>query len=528
VEGLPLRTQGQWKATVKELVPEGRQRVGAEGEVLIVAAGEARKSLSKLLPGQSITLTLRTRGLNTPVELAAGGGPLLLRAGEIVPSDSPHAPRHPRTAVGFGEREIVLVTVDGRQPGWGKGMTLYTLAQLMRELGCTDALNLDGGGSTTAWVRGKVVNRPSDGAERPIANALLVRSSAPKGPLARLVVGVRRIIAVAGATFPLPVWLTDRSFNPVAADPAQVRADVLGGPRGAQRVQAEYTGGELKVYGGPGRAVLRLSHPGAPTAQAFLDLRVMDRPATLEVLPPVTYLCAGERAHLGAEGLDEQGRRAWIPQDEVVWQVVGEGLVDHHRGVIEGARPGAVGEVLASLRGAQGTATVHVAAPVVVEDFQGRAPVRFDKYPAGERVSGQLEVVQDPDRAGNLFCRITYDLGAPKGTRAAYLRLDRKLGKALRLSALVRARADEAPWLRVAVLDGNGTRHTLTLASKVTWSDQFKRVTVRLPDGMKPPIVWQSVYVVALGGHTSRGWVDVDDLQAERVKTGEGGQNAEE
>ena len=73
------------------------------------------------------------------------------------------------------------MTVDGRQPGCSVGMTLAELASLMRELGCSDALNLDGGGSTTLWTRGAVVNRPSDGQERAVADGLLLFSTAPKG-----------------------------------------------------------------------------------------------------------------------------------------------------------------------------------------------------------------------------------------------------------------------------------------------------------------------------------------------------------
>ncbi len=97
-----------------------------------------------------------------------------MREGEIVAAESP---RHPRTAVGFNADEILLVTVDGRQKDWSVGMTMVELARLMAELGCTEALNLDGGGSTTAWVDGEVVNRPSDGGQRRIANALLVIST---------------------------------------------------------------------------------------------------------------------------------------------------------------------------------------------------------------------------------------------------------------------------------------------------------------------------------------------------------------
>ena len=84
--------------------------------------------------------------------------------------------RHPRTAVGIGRSGtlLLLVTVDGRQET-SVGMSLQELAELMLELGAVDALNLDGGGSTTAVVRGEIASSPSDASgERTVANALLL------------------------------------------------------------------------------------------------------------------------------------------------------------------------------------------------------------------------------------------------------------------------------------------------------------------------------------------------------------------
>ncbi len=109
-----------------------------------------------------------------------GGFPLLIRGGEVVgdlevaarPSFA--AARHPRTAAGIDRDTgmLWLVVVDGRS-GESVGMSLPELAALFHELGVEDAVNLDGGGSSTMWVRGKVVNSPSDPAgERPVANGL--------------------------------------------------------------------------------------------------------------------------------------------------------------------------------------------------------------------------------------------------------------------------------------------------------------------------------------------------------------------
>ena len=84
--------------------------------------------------------------------------------------------RHPRTMIGVdGDGAIWLVTVDGRNPFLSVGMTFVELQRLARRLGLRSALNLDGGGSTTMWVAGEIVNHPSDPAgPRPVSDAILV------------------------------------------------------------------------------------------------------------------------------------------------------------------------------------------------------------------------------------------------------------------------------------------------------------------------------------------------------------------
>ena len=91
--------------------------------------------------------------------------------------------RHPRTAVAkLKDGKFLMVTVDGRQPGVSVGMTLQELAEYLLSLGATDAMNLDGGGSTTMFLDGRVVNTPSDKeGERKVSDAILVTLRNKKG-----------------------------------------------------------------------------------------------------------------------------------------------------------------------------------------------------------------------------------------------------------------------------------------------------------------------------------------------------------
>lgn len=132
---------------------------------------------TSIFVNDTITIIFNTNPFKGQVFSMTGGGPTLIINGTI-PGGLQTAV-HPRTAVGINRdsSKAFFVTVDGRQPGFSVGMSLPELANYMLSIGCWNAVNLDGGGSTTMVVRNRVVNSPSDAAgERSVANALLAIS----------------------------------------------------------------------------------------------------------------------------------------------------------------------------------------------------------------------------------------------------------------------------------------------------------------------------------------------------------------
>ena len=156
----------------------GGVNIPANGFVLI-ASGAARPPLERVARGTSAKLSIKP--INWPtITTALGGGPRLVRNGQIYVTNEGFrsdvlSGTGPRTAFGIDKagRYIILVA-DGRQGYYSTGLTLQELAATMQKLGAVDAMNLDGGGSTALVVKNRVVNRPSDGVERRVANALLV------------------------------------------------------------------------------------------------------------------------------------------------------------------------------------------------------------------------------------------------------------------------------------------------------------------------------------------------------------------
>ncbi len=122
-------------------------------------------------------------------EFIVSGGPLLLWNGRRLEEPEKESisrvfflARHPRTAAGVrADGTLLFVTVDGRRAKESVGMSIPELTDLMLELGCVSAINLDGGGSTTMVIEGKTVNRPSSsGGDRQNGDAILLFPRAEK------------------------------------------------------------------------------------------------------------------------------------------------------------------------------------------------------------------------------------------------------------------------------------------------------------------------------------------------------------
>ena len=182
VQGKPLRVTSGPLATGKTPIPR-------DGYVLSFGGTRPPPPLQSLRIGSRIELDTKYTAIDgsaadwEKAEAIVGGAGLLLLDGRIITdwkveqlAQTFAQTRHPRTLVGtHADGSIWLVTVDGRQPRLSAGMSLFELRALVQRLGMRNALNLDGGGSTTMWVRGKIVNSPSDAAgARRVSDALIV------------------------------------------------------------------------------------------------------------------------------------------------------------------------------------------------------------------------------------------------------------------------------------------------------------------------------------------------------------------
>ncbi len=194
---LPLTPNYENPYRVESVSGDGNSLIPRDGAVLWMNARLRDESTSQFKTGANGTLKL---SLSPPewnqVRHAIGGRLRLVKNGEINETivemhnaEKRHTPgkrtpvlnlsHEPRTALGYNVDTLFFVVADGRQPKYSTGLTLYELASILIELGATEAINLDGGSSSTFVVKDTVINKPSGQKERDVLNAAFITADGP-------------------------------------------------------------------------------------------------------------------------------------------------------------------------------------------------------------------------------------------------------------------------------------------------------------------------------------------------------------
>jgi hypothetical protein len=189
---LPPDAQTRIIGTISEIREPATEQIIPENSLLLAEPSDTKDSqrkFRKLEVGMRVTVRMLVRmEKQADITDAIAGLPILVTAGHAAIQGELTdyiKLRHPRTAVCYNEQNYMFVVVDGRQPKLSVGMTLEELADLMVSLGCTEAMNTDGGGSTEMAVnvpqknspgtsKLEIVNSPSDGPERGRPNAWMI------------------------------------------------------------------------------------------------------------------------------------------------------------------------------------------------------------------------------------------------------------------------------------------------------------------------------------------------------------------
>jgi exopolysaccharide biosynthesis protein len=535
---LPLAAGRTLTGTVA-FVKAGGDSPISPSDVILSGSGAASTFLAALRAGDTVTLTTTITAGWESVTHAAGGGHWIVRNGAISPVPDPGFAdvTHPRSAIGLtASGDVILATVDGRQPGYSVGVRLDELAELMISRGAVTAVNLDGGGSTTMAVRqpgddGVVaVNRGSDGFERPVSNSIIVFSTAPTGALARLNVLPSSPTIFQGSSVPFSVKGQDASYNKVAVDPSSV-----GWSLSNPSIGTIDSAGRLATSA-PGTSEVRASvgsltgSSSATVVDTLQNLRITPSPA---VVPPRATF------RFSLSGTSATGAPTIVENRAASWLAVGPIGTISNDGVLSASVSGS-GTVRATADGASATATVDVGRPpLILEDFEDVSDMRA--LVARATASLTFSMRPNPVRNGTRAGWLTYNFtNQPAGTSAAYAAhnpLREIPDRPLRIGLWVYGDGSRH-WLRGNYRDGLNAQKTIDFTAAATpapvvkadcrnrsrgidWIG-WKYVEAAIPAEAVLPLKWERIYVVETSDLCDdSSALFFDDLRAVYSDTGE-------
>ncbi|WP_327639056.1 phosphodiester glycosidase family protein [Kribbella sp. NBC_00482] len=495
----------------------------AANEQALIGREAGADALTAFEVGDKVGVEYGLRPDAADVAVGISGNYQLAKDGKV-PDTVPDADLAPRTAIGFdadGSR-MILLTVDGRATG-SRGLSLKEMGQLMISLGADDALNLDGGGSSTMLARtpGKaapeVVNDPSDGGERLIPNGLGLVPVKGSGKLkgfrveavgtseespdtdlsrsSRVLTGLSRVLSATGH---------DETYAPATGTPfwyagSNVRVDQHGVVTGRRAGDAIVTATRGAANGRFPMTVL-----GTPTRLA---------PSTRQV----SLADTAAKGFFEVDGYDADGFSTWIEPrdvklsyDPALVKLVAKGNGFEVTAVSSEAASAVVTATVGTLS-TQLSITAGLTS-TVVDELDDVTKWAANAVPAGAATATR-SAAEGHD--GGQAIALDYSLTGSTATRAAYLSQTPQQtlpGQPQKLGAWVYGDGKGA-WLRANAYDAaGGTAQTLNLAPTIDWTG-WKYVEADIPPGLTMPLRFWRIYVVETSPTRQySGRIVVDDL----------------
>lgn len=431
------------------------------------------------------------------INTAISGGAKILDNGSISPNPgalvSPTS-RQPRTALGITEdgKELIFMVVDGRTHSIGA--TQDELGYLLLNYGAYNAMNFDGGGSSTMVVKTlddpwlTIKNTLSEGSQRKVINGLGVFNKAPVGNITTLVVKSEQDKIFKNTPAKIDVFGYDEYYNKVEVpygDVVITSSDTEGKWDGQYFYPS--VSGEITLSGQYGELTSTSSFKSLEVVEIFSDIKSIG----LEV---------GETISIGLTGRDSDSFKSNINSAGVIFEVVPANMGTVENGIFtaidngEGYVKCSVGEIVTNI-------------PVVIsskrkpiDSFENiiSENIKFSSYP--ENMPGLAEATGEQINDGQKSLKLKYTFGLSDSiTQAAYLDFVQPIEIPENPTALeMLVYGDNSKqWLRGRIIDADGNTSIIDFSKEINW-EGWKKVKAPLPSNLKYPIKMDRIYVAAL------------------------------
>ncbi|WP_409272353.1 phosphodiester glycosidase family protein [Neobacillus sp. SCS-31] len=510
IEG-KLNGNGTVKAVVKEVVVGKGSAPLVPGELVLSGHAKGSEYLKSLVAGDVVEINL---AYNNPawdkVEQAIGGRYYLVKNGVAQTISVTGAA--PRTAIGIKkDGSVFVIVIDGRQTV-SAGVTLTETAKVMKDLGAVEAMTFDGGGSSTMVARepgnadATVVNSPSDGIERNVANSLLIVGLWKAGPLHTLLLSANDLKLFAGATYKnlnISVRGLDKNNNPITVTDPLAWTSTLGTFNSDGSFTAGKTAGKGTITASTG------------TFKASVNAEIVNTLDSIKLANPTVIVDKNGSFSVPASGY-LAGKK--IVEDPAVFQyTLSSPIGTVENGLFKAGNEDGSATVTVSYGTVSAKFNVIVGNPgsIVVENFEGSL--------SGWKASGARfnSVSIAPEKVyiktGTQSLKVAYDFIGTTGTSGVYATPPASIeipGVPVKIGMWVYGDA-KGHWLRSQLRDAAGTEIQLDFTNNLDWTG-WKYVEAEMPAGLKAPyrIEMPVRYMETNDLNKNKGQIFVDDITA--------------
>lgn len=479
------------------LIPE-------DGCVLVVSEGSNMFLANNFRVGDDISIDFRVSPNILKSDVAFGGGAMLVKDGNALKEFS-HviSGRNPRTAIGMDKdgKTLYLVTVDGRQEQ-SRGMSMSELASLMQDLGCYNAINLDGGGSTrmvasTIWDKGLAVqNSPTE--NRPVINGVGLSFNAGKGTTTSVAIDTDKKTVYIGDKVNIKTTVYDEYMRPVDAT-ANISSNIgtisgnvfTSNTGGTARIEAEYNG-----------------------SKAYADVFVIDKVAGIDV-PSHMELSQGETKAFDISVFDSNGNYAKA-ETALGFSITSS---DTSVATVDGNKITAVGNGKAIIEIRKNSAVSFISVRAGSKSTEYVQNLEYDEgdlevYP--REIYGSFEISSDRAYSGKSSAKLGFDFTEEDNrTKGVYYRLrnPEKLSTSKdEVSLMFYSENDFKHSLRAQFTDSKGNVVRSEFGKNLK-GGSWQSLSCKVPENAAKPVTLDKIYAVYVEGEEKdAGEIYIDDL----------------
>jgi exopolysaccharide biosynthesis protein len=470
-----------------------------ENEYELILKGTDNYLTQNIKVGDKINLDLNSNPGISTLKAGIGGGQILLKDAQKVHQGISIRGKQPRTAVGYTKdgTEMIFLTIDGRNKSF-KGVSENTLADIMLDLGAYEALNLDGGGSTTMAINpyrnfnAQIVNHPSDGNPRRVINSFAAFNTAEAGKINKMEFSDSDKKIFQNLPYSFEMIGFDKNGNVTEINSEKIDLDTDDISFNSEN--NTFTANEI------GRAKLKAVYKNDD------DIKAQTK---IEVLKPLKYLFSNNKDYqvprgsstpisdiLGTvKGINEDGFIAEIDITSLDVKLLGSGGHIDGDNFISNTEKGASALVY-SIGGASNYVNLSTGYDKqVINEFENLDGLVSSAYPETTKV----KLGQSPEMVnGFTSLSLNYDFTLGNETRAAYIDFNSKpvvVMEEIDALGLWVYGNESGHWLRAEIKDVNGKTYKLDFANNIDWKG-WKSVKAELPVDISYPITLSKIYLV--------------------------------